>query len=105
MSLWSLIAGLVVTLMLGYGAGPVRTRAKRSMAEGLPEGVSELYRSQWAVLTKEDDGGATIGWIERFMFFAAFLTNGGGVIVVAWLAFKVASKWNAWTNLTAVPTE
>ena len=26
-------------------------------------------------------------------------------MVAAWLAFKVASKWNAWTNITAVPKQ
>ncbi len=26
-------------------------------------------------------------------------------MIGAWLAFKVASKWNAWTNITAVPKQ
>jgi hypothetical protein len=98
------IAGFLVTLVLGFGAGPyVRWASKSSTA--LPDGASEKHKLQWKELTSGGEGGAFIGWLERFMFFAAFLTDSALLAIGAWLTFKVASKWNAWTNITAVPRE
>jgi hypothetical protein len=69
----------------------------------LPDGASEKHKLQWKELTSGGEGGAYIGLLERFMFVAAFLTENAPLAVGAWLTFKVASKWNAWTNITAVP--
>ena len=69
-----------------------------------PSSSSERQRAQWEELTLGNEGGVLIGWIERFMFFGAlWLGAGAELLIGAWLAFKVASKWNAWTNVTEVP--
>jgi hypothetical protein len=102
--LWSVISGFLVTIVLGRGARRCVKWASRSIALELPRGVSEERRGQWRELTTGDEGGAAIGWIERFMFFVAFLID-APLVVGGWLAFKVASKWNAWTNITAVPKQ
>jgi len=49
-------------------------------------------------------GGRWIGITERLLFFTA-LWVGAPILVGAWLAFKVASKWESWTNLTRVPPQ
>ena len=100
-----LVAGFLFTLLLGLGAGPYVRWAGRSITVDLPHSASEEHKRQWHDLTTGDEGGAFIGWIERLMFFAAFLVDGTPLVIGAWLAFKVASKWNAWTNITAVPKE
>jgi uncharacterized membrane protein len=40
--------------------------------------------------------------LERLLYFGAFW-NKEPLIITAWLAFKLASKWNVWTNVIAVP--
>jgi hypothetical protein len=106
MSLLSVIAGFLVTMALGLGARPYVEWATRSLSLELPPTASDEHRRQWNDLTEGGEGGAAIGWLERFMFFAAFMADGAAPLVIGgWLTFKVASKWNAWTNITAVPKE
>jgi len=38
---------------------------------------------------------------KRFFFFFSILF--APTVTIAWLAFKMASKWEAWTNLYRVP--
>jgi len=45
--------------------------------------------------------GALLGAFERTLFFVAILANSPEVIV-GWLAFKVASKWEVWSSLVQV---
>ena len=49
-------------------------------------------------------GGRWIGHLERFLFFVSLIA-GAPELVVAWLAFKVASKWEAWSNIYKIPEE
>jgi hypothetical protein len=42
--------------------------------------------------------------LERIVFFGAFWA-GLESVIAGYLAFKVASKWNAWSNIVAVPKE
>src|SRR5262249_14402369 len=69
----------------------------------LPEPSADR-RNQWKILVKGDEGGTWLGHLERPFFFGAFWFD-ANVAVAGWLAFKVAFKWNAWTNVVAVPTE
>lgn len=101
---WHVISGLLVTLGLGLGAGPYVRWAGKSIPLGLPLTADEKLRRQWDELIAGDEGGKFVGSLERVMFFAAFLID-APLVVGGWLAFKVASKWNAWTNITVVPKE
>jgi hypothetical protein len=92
-------------MALGQRAGCVVKRAGASISLELPTSVSEEHKRQWNELTSGNEGGEFIGRLERFMFFAALLFENGPLLIGGWLAFKVASKWNAWTNITAVPRE
>jgi len=46
-------------------------------------------------------GGVWIGRVERLLFFISIPF--ASAITVGWLGFKVASKWETWTNLYKVP--
>ena len=46
--------------------------------------------------------GPVQGILDRLIFFAAILLESPEA-VAAWLAFKVASKWEVWGNLIQVP--
>ncbi|MFJ6089354.1 hypothetical protein [Pseudomonas chlororaphis] len=96
-----ILAGLVVTFLLGLTIKPLLKHATKSMS--LPAPNSALA-SEWARVISENKGGSVLGALERFLFFCAFLAN-ADVVVAGWLTFKVASKWNAWTNIVSVPKE
>ncbi len=101
-TVWPLICGLAVTVLLGFGVRPLLDAAVKSTPLLPPGEASEKRKAQWLELMKGTEGGVTLGWLERFIFFAAFVSK-AEIAVAAWLAFKVASKWNAWTNVIAVP--
>jgi hypothetical protein len=95
------LLGLFATLVLGFGVKPLIDCAKKSMV--LPAPNATLER-EWAALMKGNEGGRVLGYLERFFFFGAFWGEANGA-AAAWLAFKVASKWNAWSNVISVPKE
>jgi hypothetical protein len=95
------IFGLVATLLLGLAVKPLLDYAKKSMPLPPP---SEGTATQWAAVTGGNEGGRYLGHLERLLFFCAFMA-GAEAVVAGWLAFKVASKWNVWTNVVAVPKE
>jgi len=47
-------------------------------------------------------GGAELGFVERLISLGAFWA-GGWLLAASWLGFKVASKWNSWTQLGDIP--
>ncbi|WCM49126.1 hypothetical protein OH720_19205 [Pseudomonas sp. WJP1] len=96
-----ILAGLVVTFLLGLTVKPLLTHATKSMS--LPPPSSALA-SEWVRVVSKNEGGSVLGPLERFLFFCAFLVN-ADVVVAGWLAFKVASKWNVWTNIVSVPKD
>jgi hypothetical protein len=97
--LWNLIVGLVVLYLVGTAARPLLDRVKRSYV--LPPPADSL-KEKWSSLTQGDRAGAALGHLERLTFFVAFWFDAPAV-VAAWLAFKVASKWNVWSNVISVP--
>lgn len=97
----AVLVGLVCTLLFGLTVKPLIRRATESMSFPPP---SEALASAWKRLVAGDEGGAVLGHLERLLFFGAFL-GGADVLVASWLGFKVASKWNAWTNVVAVPKD
>ena len=98
----NLFAGLIVTIALGAGAKPLLRYAGGSMPLVPPSKASDEQKRQWLELVKGSEGGAILGWLERLMFFAAFLLA-AHIAVAAWLAFKVASKWQAWATVISIP--
>lgn len=91
--------GFAVTLALGFGARPLQSLAKRGMSLRPP---NERLKQQWELLANANEGGALLGWLERFIFFGALSAN-ASLLIGAWLAFKVASKWQAWSGVISVP--
>jgi hypothetical protein len=99
----SIIIGLVTTFVFGFAVGPLVRTVRDSMP--LPPPSDELQK-KWQELTTDpkcDKSGAYLGHVERILFFAG-IWSGFGMVVAGWLAFKVASKWEVWRNLIAVPS-
>jgi len=94
-----IFVGLVTIIVLGLGVKPLLKYATRFATLQPP---SPQRAAQWNEVTKSNEGGVVLGCLERLLFFGAFWC-GAYAVVVAWLAFKVASKWNVWSNVIAVP--
>jgi hypothetical protein len=98
---WMPIVGLAVTLLLGLAVKPLLQLAQQK-SELIPP--SSRLRDEWSSVTKGDEGGGIVGHLERPLFFGCLWFH-ADLLIGAWLAFKVASKWNAWSNVTAVPDQ
>jgi hypothetical protein len=69
-------------------------------------------RAEWPDDTSDDNkardesdrrSASWLGRLEGLLFFGAFLLAPDGLVIVAgWLAFKVASKWEVWSNIIQV---
>ena len=104
MGLLALAIGLLVTLLLGFTVGPLIKRSTKRIAELAelpPEGVT---KEKWTAATgmPDEKPGEWLGWFERVLSFVAFGLE-QFVIIVGWLAFKVASKWQVWHSVIRVP--
>jgi hypothetical protein len=97
-----IIVGLLITVALGLLVPHVLAYAGKSISLDPPSGASDEQKREWKKLMKGNESGAVLGFLERLIFFAAFFAQ-AHIAVAAWLAFKVASKWNAWENVIAIP--
>jgi hypothetical protein len=66
----------------------------------VPHGVNAEF---WQNLVAKTDAGLWIGIAERLLIVIAMLAQ-APTLIVGWLAFKVASKWEAWRNVVQVPS-
>lgn len=71
------------------------------------EKARESIRNGWKdiIPTKIDkyvSPGGYLGFFERILFFGSAY-GGKYEVIGVWLAFKVATKWNAWKNIVQVP--
>jgi hypothetical protein len=97
---WSAVIGLIVTIVLGFGVGPLVRRVGASIGP-LPPPSPETA-AQWKKLSGQQTGGAWIGRIERVIFFASLWITGAWPVLSSWLVFKLAFYWQS-ANLTAFP--
>jgi len=91
------VIGLATTVLLGF---TVRSFIKKVVAEPTcPEGLKE---EDWKKIIERSPGGVWIGIFERIISLVSFWTA-QYTILGAWLAFKVAAKWEVWKNIIQVP--
>src|SRR5262249_32475194 len=89
----TIAGGLFVTIFLGWFSGLF---LRRSVSLSLPKEFEHFSDS----LAR--GGGPQTGFLERVLFFAAFWAK-EPLLIAAWLAFKVASKWAAWQHIVKIP--
>jgi hypothetical protein len=68
----------------------------------MPNRPDPLDAKDWQAIIERTDTGKWIGFFERLLLLMCFLMS-EYTIVAGWLAFKVAAKWEAWTNIIQVP--
>ena len=96
---WQIIIGLLTVFLLGLTVGPLVRRVQKIIPLDAPH---EAIEEQWTRLTGGNEGGRVLGNLERLLFLGAFWVH-SPAIIATWLAFKVATKWNAWSNVISVP--
>jgi hypothetical protein len=98
--LMRVLAGLLVTVLLGFGVGCIVERAGKRLRAAPPSDEPETV-AQWEALLKHSTGGSWIGHVERPIFFAACWLQ-GWLLITGWLVFKLAFYWQG-ANFTAFP--
>lgn len=96
-SLLAIATGVALATVLGCGV-----RSLLDIAAPKPRAPEPFSCEQWAQLI-ESSGGPWIGALERYLSFAAFWT-GNPTVILGWLTFKLAAKWEAWKNVVQVPS-
>lgn len=89
--------GLATTVLLGFA---VHSFLKWAVAE--PTNPEGLKVEDWKKIIERSPGGVWIGLFERIICLLSFWTT-QYTIIGAWLAFKVAAKWEVWKNIIQVP--
>jgi len=106
--IWQILAGLIITYLLGLTVRPLLKKLKAGIE--LPPPRPNL-KDEWDAITgrgeddkNKDRSGEILGRLERLLFFIAFW-NESYAIIAGWLTFKVGSKWQVWSNVIAVPKD
>ncbi len=97
----SFVMGLSVALAFEPLVRWLVKRSTQAIDRRPPKGVTE---SEWKDATDmpTEEPGIWIGRLERALSFIAFWVK-EPIIVVGWLGFKVASKWQVWSSFIRVP--
>ena len=97
---FELVVGLIVIIVLGFGVGPILHRTTQKDRPAPPSGVEP---ATWQAIFNLGASGKWIGFFERLLTFGIFWL-GAYVALAGWLAFKVAAKWESWSNIVQVPS-
>jgi energy-converting hydrogenase Eha subunit A len=97
--LLEIVVGILVALIMGPVVGWVLKLAHLKLEK--PDGIGEEI---WEALQPKgiEHAGKWLASLERLVALASAWT-GHYELVAGWLAFKVASKWEVWTNVLKVP--
>ncbi|MEW8320098.1 MAG: hypothetical protein AB2660_09980 [Candidatus Thiodiazotropha sp.] len=101
------LIGIIISICLCYFAGKyvglfIRKACNDSFELVPPKDVD---KDEWESLVSPKGGenaGKYLGFLERVLSFIAFY-QAAYVLIGGWLAFKVASKWQVWSNVISVP--
>lgn len=76
----------------------VVSKASQTARRTLEEAPEPLAKT---LVASEGHDGQWIGTVERLLFFLAVIID-APVLIAAWFAFKVASKWAEWQHIVQV---
>lgn len=96
---WKVVFSLLAVILLGLGGGRFLDAVTKGMKKR-----AEKYDCliDWEEIPIHPKTGEWLGFLERLISLIAFWIN-AHVIIAAWLAFKVAAKWEIWKNIIQVP--
>lgn len=95
------IAFTIILVLLGGTIVSWIFSASRLKLQTSPEGVPDEL---WDAITRSgaETQGTWLGVLERLISAVAGWTH-SYELVAGWLAFKVASKWEVWSNVLRLP--
>ena len=100
---WSFLVGIIVAQLFVCLVSSLIRYVSSEIDENPQDDVGkEAWVSIISPVGKR--GGFWIGTLERFFFFIAVILL-SPELIFGWLAFKVASKWEVWSNIVKVPPE
>ncbi len=97
------VLGAAILLLLGKTCGWLFNRKLTWSGADAPPGVDQ---EQWRTAVQgPGPGAALIGRLESLLVYLSVLYLGkeAAVIIGGWFAFKVASKWEVWSNVIKMP--
>ena len=100
------LAGLAASfffIILTWWVVPAIFSGAKLTDKGAPDG---LPIDLWNALRESNtiSGGAWLGTLERALGATAIWMN-STELLIGWFAFKVASKWQVWSNVVQIPNE
>jgi hypothetical protein len=98
---WPYIVGLIVAILLGRGVKLILDVVSSEIDCRPQDGIGT---EKWIKIISPvgKGGGEWIGFLERILFYIAVISL-YPQLILGWLAFKVASKWEVWQNIVKVP--
>lgn len=98
------LLGVFVAIILAYLVGEFMAYIVRKYEKfSAPKGVKQR---EWKRVFKSPEGSlplnSIIGYVETMSYFLVF-SLGNPELIGGWLAFKVASKWQVWSNIIRLP--
>jgi len=96
--------GVFIAVILAYLVGEFMAYIVRRYEKfSAPNGVEQ---EEWSSIFKSPDGSLPlnriIGYAETISYFLVFSLE-KPELIGGWLAFKVASKWQAWSTIIRLP--
>jgi len=100
------VAAVLGVLVVGLAEVPISWMMKNKVSAKIvfPKKPAKITATRYEELKNPPPGGEWVGRFERAFLFVAILA-GAPALVGIWFAFKVASKWDAWSNIYQVPAE
>ena len=102
MTIGGIIIGVVICASTGYIVKKILDLSVQTITLTPPDGISQ---DDWDSITNDkkiEEPGKWLGAFERVLiFFSVWIQE--YEIIAGWFAFKVASKWQVWSNIIKVP--
>lgn len=99
------LAGLVVTAVLGLSVSLfLKYIRDKIQIPSISDDVGVQHK--WhQLVTHPTTSGQWVGWLERLVMYGAMYLEpkDAAAAIGVWLAFKLAAKWEAWSNMALVP--
>ena len=101
------LIGIIICICLCYFSGKyigffINEATNVTSAPTPPEGADEQEWENIVSPKGSEKAGRYLGFLERVLCFIAFY-QAAYFLIGGWFAFKVASKWQVWSNVISVP--
>jgi len=98
-----IVGAIVIVFVGGFLVGLILKRIAPWTGVRPPEGVPV---EKWQeILAGNPPAAKWLGILESLLAYGSILAleTNASLVVAGWLAFKVASKWESWQNISRVP--